>query len=145
MQRFIRDLNLQRCLTSYLPVESRILWTPACGNGHSSCLEMMDAGETRHLRRVARRRRIGCVCPGGPCRDVALRGKEISQPFIKLSYPSLLDHHDVEQAIAEARRVNGNLPSTTEERGIDNRDLDGTTTQCRGGLDGSGRCSRWSL
>ncbi len=57
----------------------------------------------------------------------------------------LRPRNDVEQAIAEARRGNGELPSTTEERSIDNRDLEGTTTQCCGCVDWSGRGSRWSL
>ena len=76
VQRFIGDLNLQWRLNPHLPIEGRIPWIRARGKGHSSCLEMMDAGDTRQLRRVARR--IGCVCPGGPYQDVALWVKEIS-------------------------------------------------------------------
>ena len=75
MQRFLRDLNLQWGLNAHLPIDGRILRIGIRGKSHSSCLEMMDAGDTRQLRRVARRR--GCVCPGGPCRDVAFWGKEI--------------------------------------------------------------------
>ncbi len=76
LRRFMRDLNLHWGLTSHLPIEGRILWIGARGNGHSSCLEMMDAGETRQLRRVVRR--IWCVCPGGLFRWVVLWVKEMS-------------------------------------------------------------------
>jgi hypothetical protein len=75
LQRFRRDLNLCRCLTSHLPLEGRILWIRGCGNSHSSCLEMMDARDTRQLRRVARR--IGCECPRGLFRWEVLWVKEM--------------------------------------------------------------------
>ena len=76
LQRFMRDLNLHGCLTAHLPIKGRIQWISARGNGHSSCLEMMDAGNTAQLRRVARR--IVCVCPGGLFRWVAPLVKEMS-------------------------------------------------------------------
>src|SRR4051812_13936250 len=100
LQRFMRDLSLHWGLASHLPIEGRILWIRARGNRHSSCLEMMDAGETRQLRRVVRRR--GCVCPGGLFRQVILCVKELSYSSIEFSDFSLLDHNNIEQAITEA-------------------------------------------
>lgn len=77
LQRFIRDPNLQWCLNPHLSIEGRILWVPTRGNGHSSCLKIMDAGgHARQLRRVARRR--GFVYSSGPWWDVSLQLKELS-------------------------------------------------------------------